>query len=1542
MTIYRIGHPRPIVKMCAHIAFPGPAWYTVSVYLYLSLPCGAFDVWIPKEDLMMKDELRRLLSLALCVALLMTCVPLSLADEDIATPTELSEGTEEDGAVPETSEDEEETEATSQEGDGAAAPEEEEDTAEQPEPTDPAEEDDPEAATDDEEQPAPLTEGYASVKGGTAVYDDSACRERLGAFTGDSVVYVLSRDDDRGVLSVVFAAEGEAVRGYVSADACEALSESRADAASRSEDAAWQGHALPNAAYAPVVSEPAEEEQPSTEEEQPSTEEEQPSAEKEQPATEEEQPSAEEQPSTEEEQPSTEEEQTSTEEEQLSTEEEQPTNEEEQPSAEEDLATATDLTSRDDPWDAAPEVKWSVDLAHSRVELSWTGSASNYQVVEKNSRGKEVAVTFSEKPGIVGGLWECAIEASVGKHTYIVYPVAEDGTLGNGTTVTVQAALFSLSAAQSTSRSGAVVFTWKVSGLSFHHFRVTRVDDTMADVETIREGLGSSTRTYTTPADTIATGEALRFRIYGYYSADEETCESAETTITLGDEFWKIPPTVTVKQTGAGDTGLTITWKRVASAAPDAWVLRILDESGDPVLETSVTARTLKYVTDPLPDDCLYQIAVTPVRTVDGEVVFGVPGTASFEPSVLWSDESAEAELKAAQNYKLQSTVTLTLAVPKGGYMAPYYDLYDDGAYVTQLKGGKYTATSISWSLTGQADGTHVYYVVPCNANRSAMGYGSNEAALTVTSEAWEYAPLSLSAKEQSNTSNNVDLSWKKNAVVPDGYAVFMDGEEVGRTAASGVYKYTVESVEAGTHTFTVYPVQDGQVGRQGITVSLLVKDLWSAAALKVKASAIAANSTQYKVSWSKGASVLPEKWIVRAWDANDDLVWEDETANGKTYTLTTDALIPGTYAFTVTPSFEGREGETSAPATATTAIVWDGGAGKPSVTAAQYTKANSCVVLTVAMAKGYMAPYYAVYDNGELINDYAGGKVTATSLTITLADQDEFSDHVYTVLPVSGSGHTVAGTASEPVTFAASDFVHRWDVAPASLKAAYANKNTGTVKLTWKAGGLAPDSYLITVYDLDAVVNKSAEEPAAESVMYWRGETTGLTWTSEPLESGPYRFEVAPVCDGRVSRESAVDFTVTVGWREAPTITQVGQLHSAAEAKSCGFTTTLTDAAFDGTDGYALYIKWTPAGTWSGATPTVFVDDEPAVSALAYNATSAIIPLPVDAARTEVRLTVQYGSASAQLSGTPAETSFTVKPAIAFPPKSVNVEQVEEGAVRFTITGSALQQAALADGSLDWSIGYRRAADEEMTHVLYSQLEDGVLTGLSVDTYSFSVSALCQGGERSDVSTGADCALIEWWSRKPVITGRQYGLGSAALTVSNASLGATYLPQEYVSYKWQDVSDYEVVSIDDTTAMVLIYDISKTGTHRYRVMPVQASTGEVKTTASSDYVNVSMVATPAWLQAPAGLTAAADGLTVTLSWTPANAQCASFDVVEGDVLLAEGITPVDGTCSVTLDLDSLALPEGGTYDKTKIHGSHTFSVYTTYTMDGLTSDYRE
>lgn len=101
-------------------------------------------------------------------------------------------------------------------------------------------------------------DGYAWIAEGSAVYSESGCQSILGSFEDKSVVYVFDRMEtetaEQDVVQIAFSVSSEVVTAYVGVSLITELTpEEVADYIQNSGDAAFEDHALANAAFMPTI-----------------------------------------------------------------------------------------------------------------------------------------------------------------------------------------------------------------------------------------------------------------------------------------------------------------------------------------------------------------------------------------------------------------------------------------------------------------------------------------------------------------------------------------------------------------------------------------------------------------------------------------------------------------------------------------------------------------------------------------------------------------------------------------------------------------------------------------------------------------------------------------------------------------------------------------------------------------------------------------------------------------------------------------------------------------------------------------------------------------------------------------------------------------------------------------------------------------------------------------------------------------------------------------------------------------------------------------
>ncbi len=297
----------------------------------------------------------------------------------------------------------------------------------------------------------------------------------------------------------------------------------------------------------------------------------------------------------------------------------------------------------------------------------------------------------------------------------------------------------------------------------------------------------------------------------------EVEAEEAPPAAHEADDTWKTAPTITsAKQTGEGE--VTLTW--TAEGSPTGFSIREYVDGAYKKLGTATgTTKTLTGVTNGT-----HKYIVVPYKTASGTTTYG---TQSAQKSVYVTDLWRVAPTITSITQTAAGTVKITwtsIGSPKGYSIREYVD----GDY---KKLG--TVTGTTKTLTGVANGTHTYVIVPYNTIDGTTTYGlqSEKKSITVQ-DTWKVAPVITSITQTGD--GTIKLTWT-HVGSPTGYSVreLVNGEYKKLGTVTGKTK-TLTGVTKGKHTYVVVPYKTASgsttYGTESAQKSITVQDAWKVA----------------------------------------------------------------------------------------------------------------------------------------------------------------------------------------------------------------------------------------------------------------------------------------------------------------------------------------------------------------------------------------------------------------------------------------------------------------------------------------------------------------------------------------------------------------------------------------------------------------------------------------------------------------------------------------------------------------------------------------
>ena len=450
-------------------------------------------------------------------------------------------------------------------------------------------------------------------------------------------------------------------------------------------------------------------------------------------------------------------------------------------------------------------------------------------------------------------------------------------------------------------------------------------------------------------------------------------------------------------------------------------------------------------------------------------------------------------------------------------------DPLDDAVTGSYEEGWSVTVTLVSV-------GEHTFTVIPVGGN-GAM----EELAASVTVDVITLAPKPTLKISQDLSKNGVlSFTWTISSYTDvDHYTLYEVLEDGTLTAvvediAPTLKAYTLAGVTTdSSHTYMLAacPKDAPERYTESKKVTFYAKGRWAYAASGFTVSVPDSNDTSVKFSWTQKYDP-PYRWVIL--QDGVDL----KTVSGSKTSCTVTGIASGTHSYTIVPmNSDNVRGVASSAKSVTVNPNWLKSANKPTVTGVLNMKASCGVILTITAKKNCGAPYWNIYDytvsKVNPIKQVTGG--TSTTVKVYLYDQ-KAGNHKYVVKAANAAGQE--GTASDKRSV---------NVTPLScwklkkLKASQPSRNTGIVKLAWSVTYAKAGYYKITVQKQSGSTYKD---------VYEKTVTSALSFTMpEVLDNGTYRFVVCPgekQADGTMfwGTSSAVNFTVSVAWKRAVTLT--------------------------------------------------------------------------------------------------------------------------------------------------------------------------------------------------------------------------------------------------------------------------------------------------------------------------------------------------------------------------------------------------------------------
>ena len=616
--------------------------------------------------------------------------------------------------------------------------------------------------------------------------------------------------------------------------------------------------------------------------------------------------------------------------------------------------------------------------------------------------------------------------------------------------------------------------------------------------------------------------------------------------------------------------------------------------------------------------------------------------------------------------------------------------------------------------------------------------------------------------------------------------------------------------------------------------VSFNVAALWSYAASSFTAARTSEIDTSVKFTW-KPKYVNPAYWVILL--DGEPL----SPISGSTRSITLTGFEPGKHTFTIKPMDEsGALGGVSTSRSVTLDPKWLTSGKTATVKAAMNTKADRSVTLTITAQKKCAAPYWDIYDltvsETEPIARAKGG--TSLKITAKLYEQCP-GTHLYAVRAANSADQQGPMSAAAEL-----NVVPLTCLSVTSLKAALAQKNTGWVKLTWKAPYGTADRYVLSVR---MIVDEVYQE-------IWSTELPACTSYSlpMPLDNGVYRFYITPYSDepeGTVEGyTTSVKLKLNVGWKKAPTI-------KAAQQKTASGTVKLT-LKTGGTNRSASLQLCIDGGDWISLSKGVkYTCDDYRLECTKDN---IVMAYGLDENVTHT-LQARYLASGGECSLVTTQSLTLVKAGL-FPVTSLKAVQTEE------LTLTASWKPFDANPDLTYEVLVKKGRTTVLTEVTS---ETSLVVPVSVKgTYTVTVTPLLDGN-RGDAKSASCSVVNSFWKCAPVINGWSQTDYDEVTIHFNAVSAAT----GYVVYNGNSILNSGVTFTQNgADSQVIVTGLS--GSHKLYICAYQLSGSKIVYGSKSARISFT-IGTPDALADPMKLTVTAgeEVGSLALSWSAANAQ---------------------------------------------------------------------
>ena len=643
---------------------------------------------------------------------------------------------------------------------------------------------------------------------------------------------------------------------------------------------------------------------------------------------------------------------------------------------------------------------------------------------------------------------------------------------------------------------------------------------------------------------------------------------SAPKKVTVTN-LWDKKPTLSAAKQMTDDEGtVQLTWKRASNATKfyqiwDSYLNSYVpgymggEDYEEPLLVYSTDATVNYYLFGVEPGKHSFQIV--PVSVEDESVVEGTQKSAAKAVNVVeyWNKKPTIKTVK--QGAGTEEYVTVDLVWTAGSNLTEAFIIKVDGS---TYGGDEYPHIFYRTEATVEipteiAAGSHSFVVVPVKptADSTVEKEGTPSAAkkLTIKASSWKDAPT-LTAKQytEGGEEGKVRLSWISK-VEAEGYEVYeiinKQNVLVGYVVDDNELIIDAESSVKGTkHSYFVQPVKvtTGETGTKSKTMSITVKDQWSAKPTITEAYQVEDTDRIVHLSWNPGSGVTELYQVFVKNTPVSDVISDTE--------IDLEIEKAGSYAYSIKPVKADENGDpiyddkgnlvygtASAAKTVKVTDLWN---KKPVIkSAVQKTDKDGAVEIVFDPGTDLWEGFRLKRAFGKKPVDVVADEYTnwdayyndSTGLiTYTIEDETALvkGSHKFTVVPMhDGENGWEEGAASAAKSVSVKEL---WNLKPTILTAVQGTENEGEILVTFKAGS-TPN----LAQEFEVLVNGEVQDTidADEGVNY--------ASTVYVDGAGSYKITVRPVKNGAPGLASAAKTVKVVDlWKTKPTITETVTLN--------------------------------------------------------------------------------------------------------------------------------------------------------------------------------------------------------------------------------------------------------------------------------------------------------------------------------------------------------------------------------------------------------------